>query len=135
MNTLATPTSTRTTKDFFATAPPCASLPDFNPVVVFLTSVSILIVPTPISIVRAIFRARSIVVVVVVRGRRRGRPSVFYSVGWLDKTFPPKPKPLQAHCEPALEDGVVAPQNQFNVRSSWEKRTKLKSLHTDVMSS
>jgi hypothetical protein len=30
---------------------------------------------------------------------------------------------------------VVAPQNQFNVRSSWEKRTELKSLHTDVMSS
>jgi hypothetical protein len=39
---------------------------------------------------------------------------------------------LQAHCEPTLEDGVVAPQNQFNVKSSWEKRTELKSLHTDV---
>jgi hypothetical protein len=42
---------------------------------------------------------------------------------------------LQAHCEPTLEDGVVAPQNQFNVKSSWEKRTELKSLHTDVISS
>jgi hypothetical protein len=38
-------------------------------------------------------------------------------------------------CEPTLEDGVVAPQNQFNVESSWEKRTELKSLHTDVISS
>jgi hypothetical protein len=28
---------------------------------------------------------------------------------------------LQAHCEPTLEDGVVVPQNQFNVKSSWEK--------------
>jgi len=28
-----------------------------------------------------------------------------------------------------------APQNQFNVKSSWEKRTELKSLHTDVISS
>jgi hypothetical protein len=42
---------------------------------------------------------------------------------------------LQAHCEPILEDGVVAPQNQFNVKSSWEKGTELKSLHTDVISS
>ena len=42
---------------------------------------------------------------------------------------------LQAHCEPTLEGGVVAPQNQFNVKSSWEKRTELKSLHTDVISS
>jgi hypothetical protein len=42
---------------------------------------------------------------------------------------------LQAYCEPALEGSVVAPQNQFNVKSSWEKRTELKSLHTDVMSS
>ena len=32
---------------------------------------------------------------------------------------------LQAHFEPTLEDGVVAPQNQFNVRSSWEERTEL----------
>jgi len=28
---------------------------------------------------------------------------------------------LQVHCEPTLEDGVVAPQNQLNVKSSWEK--------------
>jgi hypothetical protein len=43
--------------------------------------------------------------------------------------------PFQAHCEPTLEDGVVAPQNIFSVESSWEKRTELKSLHTDVISS
>jgi hypothetical protein len=32
---------------------------------------------------------------------------------------------LQAHCEPTLEGGVVAPQNQFNVKSSWEKEPNL----------
>jgi hypothetical protein len=32
---------------------------------------------------------------------------------------------LQTHCESTLEDGVAAPQNQFTVKSSWEKRTKL----------
>jgi len=42
---------------------------------------------------------------------------------------------LQAYCEPTLEGGVVAPQNQFNVESSWEKGTELESLHTDVISS
>jgi hypothetical protein len=38
-------------------------------------------------------------------------------------------------CPVEAAAGVVAPQNHFNVKSSWEKRTELKSLHTDVISS
>jgi hypothetical protein len=39
--------------------------------------------------------------------------------------FPLLSVALQAQCEPTLKDGVVAPQNQFNVKSSWEKSTNL----------
>jgi len=43
----------------------------------------------------------------------------------LDRVFSLLSVVLQAHCEPTFEGGVVAPQNQFNVKSSWEKRTEL----------